>query len=537
MVPFRDFLSILRKRWLSVVVATVLGLGLVASLSLTATPVYQARASVYFSLPYANTASELSQGSNYTQSQMLSYTSLATTPAVLGPVIEQLQLGVTPSQLADSVLATAQPETVLIEIQASNPSPQLAADIANRVAVELGAVAKQLSPKAADGRPAIDASTVAAAAVPSTPASPSTRRNVAAGGAAGLFLGVLLAVLREMLDTTIRTPELLRRVGQVPVLGVIGWDREAKRKPLIVDSQARSRRAEAFRQLRTNLQFIDVEQPVTVSMVTSAGADEGKSTTAVNLAIAIAESGRRVLLVEADLRRPTVVDYLNVEGSIGLTDVLAGTASLDEALQPWGAGTLTVLASGTLPPNPSELLGSHAMIDLIAILRSRFDMVVLDTPPVLPVTDAAVAAALTDGVVLVVRAGQTSRNRVGSALRALEAVDARILGTVLTMAPLKDAEPYDTVDDRDTETGRKGTRTKVLPSAMSAERGNRPTSHLEDVRSGLNNQPRHASGEAAPNSAVDVLSDGVATPVLRRPAEGSKAVRQVRMRPPNHNIQ
>lgn len=441
-VSFQEFLTILRKRWMTVLVATVLGLGIAAAFTFAATPTYQARASVYFSLPFAKTASDLSQGSNYTQSQMQSYATLATMPAVLEPVISKLRLAVTPGQLADSLSATVQPDTVLIEIQASDPGPQSAADIANAVAIELGAVVKQLSPKGDDGRPAVDTSTVATAATPSAPASPSVRRNLAAGFVAGMFLGVLIAVLLEMLDTTLRSSQMLRVVGQVPVLGVIGLDPEAKRNPLIIHGQTHSVRAEAFRQLRTNLQFIDVEHPVSVLVVTSATADEGKSTTAINLALAIAESGRRVLLIEADLRRPAAAAYLDVEGSVGLTDVLAGHISIDRALQPWGQGMLTALPSGTLPPNPSELLGSDSMVELMVLLRSRFDMVILDTPPVLPVTDPAVAASLADGVILVVKAGRTKRHQVVSALQALKAVDARILGTVLTMVPIKGAETY-----------------------------------------------------------------------------------------------
>ncbi len=147
-------------------------------------------------------------------------------------------------------------------------------------------------------------------------------------------------------------------------------------------------------------------------------------------------AGQRVILVEADLRRPKVASYLGIEGAVGLTNVLVGQVALDDVLQPWGDGRLAVLPSGTIPPNPSELLGSNPMSDLVAELRRRFDLVVIDTPPLLPVTDAAVASRHADGAVVVVRYGKTSRHHLTSALRSLEAVNARLLGTVLAMTPV-----------------------------------------------------------------------------------------------------
>ena len=274
------------------------------------------------------------------------------------------------------------------------------------------------------------------------PVSPRKTLNIGLGVLLGLALGLAAAILREVLDNTVRSPQVLRTMTEAPVLGVIAADRGSKKSPLIVDNHARSVRAEAFRQLRTNLQFIDAARPVGVLVVTSSIANEGKSTTAINLAVSFSDSGRRVLLIEADLRRPRVAEYLGLEGAVGLTNVLVGQAAIDDVLQPWGRGGLTVLPSGTIPPNPSELMGSPLMAELIIQLRKSFDMIIIDTPPVLPVTDAAVASRLVDGVVVVVRYGKTTRNQVSTALRSLAAVDARVLGTVLTMSPVKGAEAY-----------------------------------------------------------------------------------------------
>lgn len=429
-----EYFAILRKRWLYIIIPLLAGLATSAVLSLASNPEYQATASVYFSLPYGNTASDLFQGSNYTQQQLASYANLTTMPVVLQPVIDKLGLGVTTAALAGKVTAVSSADTVIIDIRAADQSPAEAANIANAVADQLGVVVKQLSPKDATGKSQIDVSTVGTASAPSAPSSPKTKRNLAVGGLAGLFLGLLIALARDRFDTRVRT---IKDIPGVSGLATISFDKAARRSPLIGKGNARSIRAEAFRQLRTNLQFVDVGKPVKVMVVTSSIAAEGKSSTAANLAVMFAETGRKVLLVEADLRRPRVSDYLDLERSVGLTNVLAGHVDVDSVLQTWGPGGLSVLPSGSIPPNPSELLGSQNMINLLTILRARFDMIVMDTPPLLPVTDAAVTAVQTDGAVIVVRYGKTTRNQVNTALQSLRSVDARVLGVVLNMVPTK----------------------------------------------------------------------------------------------------
>jgi len=176
--------------------------------------------------------------------------------------------------------------------------------------------------------------------------------------------------------------------------------------------------------------------------LTSSVAGEGKSTTACNLALTLASAGTRVILVEGDLRRPRVADYMGLEGAVGLTDVLIGRAALDDVLQPWGSSPLSVLTSGALPPNPSEMLSSAQMGELIASLRTRADMVLIDSPPLLPVTDAAVLTRECDGALLVVRQGRTTREQLTRSLEALRSVGARLLGTVLNMAATGGAHGY-----------------------------------------------------------------------------------------------
>ncbi len=197
-----------------------------------------------------------------------------------------------------------------------------------------------------------------------------------------------------------------RRVTDRTILGGIAFDADASKHPLIVQVDPRSQRAEAFRSLRTNLQFIDVANPPKSIVVTSSLPGEGKSTTTANLALSLAETGLKVVVIEGDLRRPRLLDYLGFEGSVGLTDVLVGRVEVDDVLQPFGRTGLRLLGAGPIPPNPSELLGSANMEQLVADLAERFDYVLIDAPPLLPVTDAAVLSTIVDGALVVVGAGR-----------------------------------------------------------------------------------------------------------------------------------
>jgi capsular exopolysaccharide synthesis family protein len=280
--------------------------------------------------------------------------------------------------------------------------------------------------------------------VPRSPISPRTKLNIALGLLVGLAVGVGAAVLFETLDTRIKTLDGYHRYFDLPVLATIGFDAEAAKKPLITSLPSHSKRAESFKQLRTNLQFTDVDNPPQSIAITSAIPKEGKSTTAVNLAITMAQAGHLIILVEGDLRRPKVADYLGIEGSAGLTDVLVGRATVDRVLQPWGlGGNLWVLPAGPQPPNPAELVGSQTMVDLIHDLEQRA-FVIIDAPPLLPVTDGAILAGLSGGAVIVLGAGHTRREQLRAAEESIANVDGRVLGLVFNRAPTKgpDAARY-----------------------------------------------------------------------------------------------
>lgn len=281
----------------------------------------------------------------------------------------------------------------------------------------------------------------------------STRQKVMIGLAVGLFLGVVAAFFLEYLDQTIKTSADVERALEVPVLGMIplesrsanGHRREGRRRAAITLVSLTSPddpTSEAYRALRTNVTFVNAEQrALQLICVTSPGPGEGKSTTAANLAITLAQQGAATLLVDADLRRPLVHRAFNLVQEPGLTDVLVGGAQLREAIRPNVIPKLDILPAGALPPNPSELLGSEAMHRLLEQLRAQYDSVIFDSPPALAVTDAAVLGALSDAVILVLRSGETEEVAAQRALGQLRRVQARVAGTVLNGVE-KDRDQY-----------------------------------------------------------------------------------------------
>jgi receptor protein-tyrosine kinase len=274
------------------------------------------------------------------------------------------------------------------------------------------------------------------------PVVPKKARNLAIGILLGGMLGLGLALLRDQLDNTVKTQDSLEEITGTGAVGYIPFDKNLGAEPAISFESDNSATAEAFRKLRTNLQFLTVDHPPRVLVVTSSSPSEGKSTTSINIALALAEAERTVVLVDGDLRRPRLAKYLDVLGSVGVSTVLSGGAALDEVLQQTKFPRLSVLAAGPTPPNPSELLGSLAAEKMLSELRSRFDYVVIDSAPLLAVTDGAILAAKSDGALVVVKAGKTRQDQLKHAIGMLNDVGATLLGAVLTMMPTRGSGAY-----------------------------------------------------------------------------------------------
>ncbi|MDD7963465.1 polysaccharide biosynthesis tyrosine autokinase [Microbacterium thalli] len=436
-----DYIRILRKNWIVILVVTLVGVGAAAAYSLTRTPTYESSSTVFVSTQTSGSVAELQQGSTFAQARINTYVGLVSTPIVMNPVIAELGLGITAGQLAEKVNASTALNTTLITISVEDTDPVAAADIANALAASLSAAVPAIEPASDSGASPIQLSRVRDAQPALTPSSPNVPLNLALGLLVGLALGVGIAVLRTVLDTRIRNSRDVEQVTDSPLIGAIAFDPKAKERPLIVHADPLSPRAESFRALRTNLQFLDMGGRASF-VVTSSVPSEGKSTTTINLAIALADAGKKVALLDTDLRKPKVDEYLGLEGGAGLTDVLIGRARLGDVMQPWGGRSLYVLPSGKIPPNPSELLASPQMHKLLEVLERDFDVVLCDAPPLLPVTDAAILARATSGAIVGVASGRTTRHQLKGAVDALQTVDAKVAGIVLTMVPTRGPDAY-----------------------------------------------------------------------------------------------
>jgi capsular exopolysaccharide synthesis family protein len=435
-VTLHDGLRVARKRWRIVLVGLLTGILCAVVITWVTPREYSAQVTIYVSAEsIADGAAAAYQGSLLSEQKVKSYTQLLAGTLVAQGVVDRLRLDVPAAEVADKIRASAQPDTVLLTAAVTDRSPERAKDIADAIGVVFTRLVTELERPAADRPATVTARVVEQAVLPSAPVTPKTMVNLSLGVLLGLLAGGALALLRDALDTTIKSTEQLAQLTGAPNLGTITRDPEMPRHPLTAHEHPHAPLAEAFRKIRTNLQFVDVDRPNKTIVITSAVPEEGKTTVLCNLAIVLSQAGRRVVLVETDLRQPRAVDYLGLEGAVGVTSVLAGQVPLDQALQPWARSLFTVLASGPVPPNPSELLDSQQMVNLLTELRERYDTVLLDAPPLLPVTDAAVLGAASDGALLVVRYGKTTTHQVKAAMSALESASVRLLGTTFTMAP------------------------------------------------------------------------------------------------------
>ncbi|MBO0980996.1 polysaccharide biosynthesis tyrosine autokinase [Microbacterium sp. SD291] len=444
-MELRDYVRILHRNWIFLLALLLLGIGVSAAYALLTPPKYVTSTQLYVSVRTEGAATgDLVQGTTFARQMVTSYVDVIPTALVLDPVIEDLDLDTSVSALAQRISATTPLNTVTIDLTVTDGDPELAAAIANRTAVSFAdAVQNTLEkPGADDAASPVQVTVTNPATVPARPSSPNIPLFIALGAMLGLAAGIGFALLRTVLDTRIHTLHDVEHLTDRPLLGGIAFDPDAVKRPLIVHADPRSPRSESFRTLRTNLQFLDVDGDTRTFVISSAGPGEGKSTTAANLAIALSETGARIALVDGDLRLPRVADYMAIEGGVGLTDVLIGRVDVADVLQKWGANSLYVLPSGTVPPNPSELLGSAAMSRLLKTLGEYFDVIIIDAPPLLLVTDAAVIGRKASGVLLAVASGKTRKQELTGAVRALETAGVAMLGAVVTMLPTKGPDSY-----------------------------------------------------------------------------------------------
>jgi succinoglycan biosynthesis transport protein ExoP len=466
---FERGLAIARRNWILLVVCFVTVPAVALAYSLAQTPQYTASASLLFG------SSEL--GQTVFNSPVLTETdpqraaatnlrlvSLEQVAARTAKALEKPGLGAT--EISEKVAVSPQGESDLISVSATDESPRFASRLANQFARQYisfrreadrakisqaeALVQQKINELAPEERAAQEgenlarrqrqlgiiaalqtgnAELVQAATTPSTPSSPTTKRNVALGILLGILLGICLALLREQLDRRLKDLDEVEEMFDLPVLGTIPQSQAILHSGPEVELTPTGMEGEAFRMLRANLRYFNVDREVTSILVTSAAPQDGKTTVAWNVALAEARAGKRVLYLEADLRRPSLADHLGLESDNGLSLVLVGNSDRQAAIQ--RMHDVDLMLAGPLPPNPAELIESQRMSELLAWAEREYDRVIIDTPPAAVVADAVALFSQVGGVVVVVRLRKSPRDATEHLRDQLANTGAPVLGLVI----------------------------------------------------------------------------------------------------------
>lgn len=435
-----------KKRWKMILILCVVSALLMGVYSFfIATPMYSSQAKIFiYQEPNSEFSSSTYQNlvtSNYLISD---YTELANSKPVIQQARKALkEQGYNVAEAVSSITVTAIPDTRFIYIKTTNKNPEYAAAYVNEVAE---AFAKQ----ATDLMKLENVNIIEEATAASAPVSPDKKKNVALGFAAGLLIGVVIAIVIDLLDRKVRYPEDLKKryekyvlLGTVPDFENVGTQKKHNNKKTEKEDEYVGREeddyflggevvAEAMKSIRTNILFSGLEGESKCIALTSSVPGEGKTTNAINLAIAFAKSGYRTILVDGDLRRPKVHRRFKIKTVKGLTSALVTDSDWASMILPDVIENLDVMPAGIRPPNPPELLGSSAMGKLVEYLKEEYEIVIIDTPPVGLFTDAALISKHCDAALYVISAGVPLYEEVSKGLEELEKINAKVLGFVMT---------------------------------------------------------------------------------------------------------
>ncbi|MBL4934987.1 polysaccharide biosynthesis tyrosine autokinase [Clostridium sp. YIM B02515] len=437
-MELREYLLILKKRWMLILVITFITTSSSAVFSFfIIKPMYKSDISVIIGKVGTDGKSQPVSYDDILMYQMLvkTYSGLASSRTVAEDVINKLKLKVTPEQFEKMITINSNSDTEFLNITVRSKDPEEAMLIANQLAKSLKEVS--ISVKKMDDVQILDP-----AQLPTAPDSPRPVFNISIAFFLGLAASIVLILLIEYLDNTVKTQEDIEKLARVPVIGIIPNEGETTEdKKLISIKAPKSLVSEAYRTLRTSIQFSSFDKKIETIVVTSSKQGEGKTTIVSNLAITTAQSGKKVLLIDCDLRRPRIYKKLGILNREGLTNIVAGERKKSECIRAMDLPNLHVITSGPIPPNPAEILGSIRMKNLLKELKEDFDMILIDTPPVLAVTDAQILSTLCDGVLLVACCGETDRNDLIRAKELIDKVGGKVLGAVINKAS-KEVKQY-----------------------------------------------------------------------------------------------
>jgi capsular exopolysaccharide synthesis family protein len=459
------YLAVLRRRFPALLLCLLIGGAGGYYKGHHAQPVYQATSRSLVTQPPGISLESQLTAAQLSGQFLQTYAQVATSRSVAQKVVNVLHLPTSAAAVQGQLTSQLETGTYIIDVSAVASDAALAQSLANTAAAALADRVAELEA----GKPSpVKAQLLDAAVLPGVPISPKPHSDQLLGLLLGLVVGLSLVAATEALDRTIKTSEQGEAAFGAPLLALIPR-RKARSAALVLSGSDNGPEGEPYRALRTAVQFTDPDVTMRTILVTSASPGDGKTTTTSNLALALAASGENVVVVDADLRRATLAGVFGLEQAVGLSSLVLRTVDLDDTLQQW-AERVTVLPSGRpLPPNPSELLGSHFMSQLLEELAQRFDVVLVDTPPVLPVTDAVALATQVDGVLIVARHGQTQRGPAAEARRRLDAVGAHVIGYVLNAVPARESAGY--YADYRYEYSAPGRKRKATPEASGDTTG------------------------------------------------------------------
>ncbi|BCT77050.1 chromosome partitioning protein [Sinomonas cyclohexanicum] len=424
-----DFITLTRRHWRMLVLGVVVGLIMGAGYAFVVPKTYVASSTGFVALK----GSVVFSGTDSATSRAKSYLPLLSSQAVRDKIAQDAKIDA--RNLGGTLSADVVPGGQMIEVKASSSNPSSALALANGALKALAGVITDIESSASGGtNGTLEVIPLQNAEAPTAPSSPNVKLALGIGAGGGLALAYLILLFRQLVDVRVRTTNELAELSGAGILGRLPRIGGKKDRG---NSYAESLSGEAFRQIRTALRFANVDKPVRSILITSANPGEGKSTIAMSVARVFAESGQPTVVIDADLRRPVIADRFALDGHVGLSEVLSGQVPLADVVRQTDDPHLFVLPSGGLPPNPSEMLGSQSFASLIEELSSDY-LVIVDSAPVVPVTDSLLITAAVDGVVLVASAGKTRKADVTAARELLGQVKARVLGVVLNMVQVKD---------------------------------------------------------------------------------------------------
>lgn len=434
-IDIRQLFRIIVKRMKWIVLITMLAVIISAGVSFYfLTPIYEASTTIMVNKTYSDneiiTQLQLND-LNLNMRLAETYSEIIKSRRVVTEVIEQMDLDFTYEELTRITDVSLVKNTEFINIKVTNSDPVLARDIANTLAevfqIEVVEIMK------VDNVQVLDASIL-----PTQPIKPNKTLNVAIAGVLGLMLSLGLVFLLEFLDRTLKSPDDVKLHLNLNVIGAIPFSGKDHDRQVITYDDPKSPISEAYRTLRTNIQFASLDAPIKTMVITSAIAGEGKSTTIFNLATTLAQMGEKVLLIDADFRKPMLHKVAEMANNYGLTNILIRDSDYKESIKKSHIENLDLIFSGVIPPNPSELLNSKKMKKFIDTVKEDYDYVLFDTPPVGLVTDAAILSTNVDGAILVTAVGQVDFDVAKRAVQLLRNVQANLIGSVLNKIPIGD---------------------------------------------------------------------------------------------------